>query len=138
MKDVASRRKIYGIAFLISGLAMGGVGLMTLWAPDLISSFSMKLILTLVILAGLSSVLFMLTFAKEEKIQKKMSLVIGACVLALSGILVAEIWLDVFNESLLGKLVISLLVIGVLAGFVMSVWEDFFESRRLKDEGYLD
>ena len=139
MKNVNTRRKAYGVSFLISGLAVGGIGLLTLWTPDLISSVSMKIILTLIIVAALSAVLFMLTFANDEDmVPQKMSIVIGGCSVALSVILIGEIWFEWLEGVLLGKLVFTLLIIGGLAGFVMSVWEDFFESKRLKDEGYLD
>ncbi|MEM6780779.1 MAG: hypothetical protein AAF569_02835 [Pseudomonadota bacterium] len=139
MKDALERRKMYGIAFLMSGLALGGVGLLSMWMPDLVSTTTLKIIFSLIIAAALSCTLFMLTFANEDgKLPKKMSMIIGASSIALAAILFGEVWFDLFEKTLLGKLVVTLLVISALAGFVITVWEDFFESKKLKDEGYLD
>jgi len=138
-KDAGGRRKIYALLFLFSGLALGAVGLLALWAPDFITSFIVKTVLTLVILAALSSVLFVLTFGSDnDKISQKMVLIIGICAVTLSLILIGETWFDLFEGTFLGKMIISLLGVGLLAGCVMAVWDDFFENKRLKDEHYLD
>lgn len=137
--NITERRKAYALTFLISGLALGGVGILALWAPDMISGTLGKVTLSLVVALATSATLFMLTFGSEEgKLTRKMVLIIGGCTVTISGILLGQIWFDFLEESVLGKIVLSLVCIGFLAGFVISVWEDFFENKKLKDENYLD
>lgn len=139
LRDITKRRNAYGTVFLISGLAIGCIGLLSLWMPDLFSSFLLKAILSCGVIAALSAVLLVMTFAnQEDKLTKKMAFVIGVSSALLSIILIGQIWFSIFEGILLGKLAATLIVISMLAGFVLSVWDDFFESKRLKDENYLD
>lgn len=138
-KDVILRRKLYGFIFMGSGLLLGAVGLFVMWAPDMINGTMLKLSLTFLLTLCLSSVLFVLTFTgDDEKLSKKIVYLIGACALALSAILISEIWFDIFEDTMLGKIIITLSVVAGLAAFVLAVWDDFFENKRLKDENYLD
>lgn len=137
--NLLSQRKTYAGAFLLSGLTLGGVGILALWTPDLISGTLFKIILTLGVALAASATLFMLSFGSEEdKLTRKMTLVIGICSVAITALLVGQIWFRILEETMLGKLVATLIVICLLAGFVISVWDDFFENKRLKDENYLD
>ena len=137
--NLTDRRKAYAMTFLVSGLALGGVGILALWAPDMISGTLGKITLTLVVALAASATLFMLTFGSEEdKITRKMVLIVGGCTVAITGILLGQIWFQFLEDSILGKIVVSLVVVCVLAGFVISVWDDFFENKKMKDENYLD
>ena len=139
MKDTETRRKVYGYGFMSSGLLLGLVGLFVMWAPDIISGTTAKLALTLFLTLCLSSVLFVLTFVNDdERLSKKVVYIIGACAIALSAILLGEIWFDILENTILGKITVTLVMIAGLAAFVLAVWDDFFESKRLKDENYLD
>lgn len=139
MTSVNARRKAYGLTFLISGLVLGGVGIFALWVPELWNNTLLKALLTILVLSGLSAVLFLLTFANDEdKVPQRMSVIIGLCSVLLAGLVVGEIWFALLEDVVMGKIAFTLLIVAGLAGFVMSVWEDFFERRRLKEEGYLD
>ena len=137
--NVHLRRKSYAVTFLLSGVVLGGIGLLALWAPDIISGTTFKIILTLLVTFAASATLYMLSFgAEEDKVASKMTLLIGACTVGVAGLLIGQIWFDFLDGSLLGKAIATLTVVGFLAGFVISVWDDFFENKRLKDENYLD
>ena len=138
IQDTESRRKIYGITFLVSGLLLGLSGILVLWMPDTLDTGIINGILTLLIALAASSILFVLTFAQDDKISKKAAFVIGACTFAIAGLLLGDIWFDWFENAFLGKASVSLFVIACLAGFVLTVWDDFFENKKLKDENYLD
>jgi len=137
--DKEVRKKAYAATFLVSGLAIAAVGLSNIWYPDLISSTSLQIVLTLVLVAALSATLYMLTLNNcEELLSQKMSYVIGVCSVLITILLIGEIWFDFLENSMLGKLLVSLFIVAGVAGFVMAVWDDFFENKKLKDEGYLD
>lgn len=134
---IENRRKAYAIGFLGSGFALAATGLFIVWSPDDWSSV-FNITLTLLVTLLSSAILFTLSFSQDDRVSKKTVVIIGGCAIALAATLIAEIWFDIFEDSMLFQVVVTLLVIAGAAGFFLSVWDDFFENKKLKDENYLD
>lgn len=68
------------------------------------------------------------------------ALVIGLIGLVTLGcaLLILSIWGVVFDGELLFKLLATIGVLVVLAGFLLVVRSDFGEHKRLKDENFID
>jgi len=49
-----------------------------------------------------------------------------------------QTWTSAFDGLIFGKIISTLVVVGLVAAFVMAVFDDFFENKKLKDENYLD
>ncbi len=134
------RRNLYAYGLLGCILAIAAIGLAGLWGlvglED--ASLTLKIFLTLIIVGTLSGYLYMLSFQQEEKNKAVLVWVSGAMGIALSGSLLLQIWLDLFNDVIFGKLIMTFIVIGVLSALVIALFDDFFENKKLKDENYLD
>ncbi len=138
ISDPALRRKIYGLIFLLSGIAIGIVGISVVWAPNFLDSSALKAMATFGVCASTSAVFFIMTFRNEDLVAKNMAKLIAVCVLGIGILLIGEIWFDILKDTFFGKLLVTLFVLAGLGGFVMAVWDDFFENKRLKDENFLD
>lgn len=57
---------------------------------------------------------------------------------ALGALVLTQIWLKVFVWLTFAKVAGSLLVVGILTGFVMAAIDDLDEDRDLKKKNYLD
>lgn len=143
-RSVDVRRRFYASTLLVCLIAIAGIGVVTLWAPDLISSTVMKTLATLGIVAGLSTVFYLYASEVSESFGKKsrllgslVSVTCGAAA-ALALLTICQIWGDVFDDETFVKLGVTVLVIGGMAAVIMAIWDDFFENNRLKDQNYLD
>jgi hypothetical protein len=132
------RRNFYAYALLGSVLAMAVIGLLNVWDAGLSGSFSYKAITSLVVTASLATFLYTLTYNHERKLVKKLGMVTGIAAVGLAGVLLAQIWFDAFQELILGKVIVTFVIIGLLAAFGIAVADDFFDNKKLKDENYLD
>ena len=70
-------------------------------------------------------------------IQRALSLFLVALAVAAALIIILHIW-GVDLGALFYKLLGTIGVLAVLAGFVLAVKSDFAEHKRLKDENFLD
>ena len=132
------RRKIYAYTFLSTILIITGIGLTSIWAPDLLDMTANKVIGSSIILAALSALLYTLSFKDDDKTGTALVYIVaGACAL-ISSFLLIEIWFDVFDRLVLSKLTNTLLIIAIVASIIAAVKHDFFENKKLKDENYLD
>ncbi len=59
-----------------------------------------------------------------------------AVVCALASIL--QMWFTLFMWDTFWKLIITLVILGVLVAFIMAIKEDMGETKKLKDDNYLD
>ncbi len=138
-KDSAEkRRNFYAYTLLASVLAMAVIGLLNIWDAGLSGTFTYKAIATLIVTASLATFLYTLTYNHERKLVKKLGMVTGIAAVGLAGVLLAQIWFDAFQDLILGKIVVTFIIIGLLAAFGIAVADDFFDNKKLKDENYLD
>jgi len=138
VKTPESRRNIYSYALLGSIGLIAFVGLLNIWGAGMDSSLMMKTFGSLAVIAGLSGFLYTLTFNHDVKIVKKLGAFTGIAAAALSAIILAQIWFSAFNEIIFGKLAVTIVILGLFAAFVIAVFDDFFENKKMKDDNYLD
>lgn len=138
VKTTESRRNIYSYALLGSIGLIALVGLLNIWGAGIDSSVTVKIFASLTVIAGLSAFLYTLTFNHDVKIVKKLGVFTGFAAAALSAVILAQIWFSAFNEIFFGKLTVTIVILGLLAAFVIAVFDDFFENKKLKDDNYLD
>lgn len=138
MKTPESRRNIYAYALLGCVIAIACVGLLNIWGASISSTFSYKSILSFVVIAALSGFLYTLTFNHDVKLIKKLGAVTGIIAIILSLVILGQIWFDAFQQVFFAKFAVSLVIIGAMVAFVIAMFDDFFENKKLKDENYLD
>lgn len=138
MKTPESRRNIYAYSLLGCVTAIAFVGLLNIWDTGISNTFTYKSILSFVVIAGLSGFLYTLTFNHDVKLIEKLGKTTGVIATTLSVVILAQIWFEAFQEIFFGKLAVSLVIIGVIVAFVIAVFDDFFENKKLKDDNYLD
>lgn len=137
--SVDQRRKAYSLTLIGCILAITSIGLLNVWSPNLLDATLYKTLGTLVIGTGLSALLYTLSFRDEgEKTESLLVKIIGGAATLLSGLFIVQIWFDAFEGVLLGKLTVTGIIVAVVAGLIITLKDDFFENKRLKDENYLD
>lgn len=138
LTDPENRRKIYAVILLICVLGLAAIGLATVWGADFSETFLFKICLTLVIGSALSIFLYTLTYRHGEQKIQRLGYFTGACATTLSGVILLQVWFEAFNEAFFGKLCITLVILGLIAAFIIAVFDDFFENKKMKEENYLD
>jgi hypothetical protein len=138
MSTSEKRRSFYAFTLLGCVLSIAIVGLLNIWDVGISGTVSYKLIASAVVLSGLSGFLYTLTYNHDKKLVKKLGMITGIAAVALSTIILGQIWFDLFQNIIFGKLAFTLLIIGLLAGFGIAMSDDFFENKKMKDENYLD
>ncbi len=138
--NLAKRRNFYAYGLLACILSIAAIGLAGVWGMLDIqdASITLKILITLVVLACLSGFLYTLSFQQEEKNKQILIYVSGAMGIALSASILAQTWFDPFSDVIFGKLIFTFIVIGVISAFVIALFDDFFENKKLKDDNYLD
>jgi len=137
--SIDTRRKTYSRTLIGCILAMTFIGLANVWSPNLMDATLYKVLGTLAIITGLSGLLYTLTFRDgEEKMEKSLVMVIGGVSSALAAMFIAQIWFDALGGILFGKLTTTGIIIAVIAGVLITLKDDFFENKKMKDENYLD
>ena len=138
MKTPETRRNAYAYTLLGCVIVIAIIGLLNIWGAGIGASFTTKSIFSLVVVACLCGFLYTLTYNHDKKFVKQLGLVTGIAATGLSALILGQIWFEIFNNAFFGKLAFTLLIIGGLAGFGIAMADDFFESKKLKDENYLD
>ncbi len=138
MKTPETRRNLYAYTLLGCVLLIALVGLMNIWELNIGGTLTFKIIGSLAVLGGLSGFLYTLTYNHEKKLVKKLGTVTGVAAVALSVLILGQIWFDAFQDIFFGKLALTFIIIGLLAAFGIAMADDFFESKKMKDENYLD
>lgn len=138
LKDPEKRRKFYAYSLLGCVIAIAAIGLLNIWGIGPQDSTFYKIMLTLVIVATLSGFLYTLNFGSDQKYSQKLVYLIGGAASLLSLLVIIQMWTTFMDGAIFGKTTLSLVVIGLLAAFVLALFDDFFENKKLKDDNYLD
>lgn len=138
LKTPETRRNIYSYTLLGCIGLIAFVGLLNIWGAGMNSSAMMKIFTSLGVIGGLSGFLYTLTFNHDIKIIERLGAFTGIAAAALSIVILLQIWFTAFNEMFFGKITITIVILGLLAAFVIAVFDDFFENKKMKDENYLD
>jgi len=136
--DSTTRSKAYAYTLLGCILAIAITGLMGIWGLAPLDSMIYKLIASFVTVGALSGFLFTLNAETDKKLSKRLVFIVGVCAIGLALIVLLQTWTSIIDDIIFGKVVSTLLVIGLFAAFIMAVFDDFFENKKLKDENYLD
>lgn len=137
-KNSEKRGKTYAYTLLGCIAAIALIGLAGIWGIAPIDSVLYKLVVTLITVGALSGFLFTLNSETDKKFSQRIVYIIGGCAIGLALLVILQIWTDAFNDLFFGKIISTLFVIGLLGAFVLAVFDDFFENKKLKDENYLD
>jgi hypothetical protein len=132
------RRNLYAFTLLGCVFAIAIVGLLNIWNIGISGTLSYKFIASAVVLGGLSGFLYTLTYNHDKRLVKKLGMITGIAAVALSAMILGQVWLDLFKGIVFGQIAFTLIIIGLLAAFGMAMSDDFFESKKMKDENYLD
>jgi len=138
VKTPESRRNIYSYTLLGCIGLIALIGLLNIWGAGMDGSVMMKAFGSLSVIAGLSGFLYTLTFNHDIKLIERLGVFTGVAAVSLSGVILAQIWFDAFNDIFFGKLIVTIVILGLLAAFVIAVFDDFFENKKMKDDNYLD
>ena len=132
------RRNIYAFTLLGCVIAIALVGILNIWNVGMNESFTFKTVMSLIVVACLSAFLYTLTYNHDKKLVKKLGLITGIAAVALSVMTLGQIWFDLLEIFVFGKIASTLVIIGLLAAFGIAMSDDFFQDKKLKDENYLD
>lgn len=138
-KNIEKRRRTY--SFILFGCILGitSIGLLNVWSTSLLEATFYKTLGTLIIGVFLSALLYTLTFRDEsEKTEKHLITIIGIASTLLAILFITQIWFDLLDGILFGKITITAVIVAVVAGFIITLKDDFFENKSLKDQNYLD
>jgi FtsH-binding integral membrane protein len=138
-ENLDKRRKAYSFTLVGCILAITAIGLLNVWSTSLLEATFYKTLGTLIIGVFLSALLYTLTFRDDsEKTEKNLIMIIVGASTLLAALFIVQIWFDALEGILFGKITITAVIVAVVAGFIITLKDDFFENKRLKDENYLD
>ena len=138
LKDADKRNKTYAYTLLGCVLAIAVIGLAGIWGIAPADSMLYKLVASFVTIGALSAFLYTLNMGSDQKYSKRLVFIVGGCAIALGVLVLLQTWTSMFDGLIFSKITSTLIVVGLLAAFVMAVFDDFFENKKLKDENYLD
>ena len=138
LKDADKRGKTYAYTLLGSVMAIALIGLLGIWGLHPEGSILYKLIASFVTVGALSAFLYTLNMGTDKKYSQRLVYIIGGSAISLAILVLLQTWTSLFNDLVFGKIISTLVIVGLLAAFVMAVFDDFFENKKLKDENYLD
>ncbi len=69
---------------------------------------------------------------------KRLVKCIVGVVLALGAMSILQLWFDLFSDTFFYKAMITLVIVGGIATFIIAVREDLAESDQLKKDKYID
>ena len=137
-KNAEKRGKAYAYTLLGCVAAIALIGLLGIWGLTPLDSTLYKLIVSLITIGALSGFLYTLSSDTDEKTSQRILYIIAGSAIALTILVLLQTWTSFMAELFFGKMISTLLVIGIFAAFILAVFDDFFENKKLKDENYLD
>ncbi len=138
LNDSDKRGKTYAYTLLGCVLAIAFIGLLGIWGLRPEDSILYKLIASFVIIGALSGFLYTLNAGTDKKYSQRLVYIIGGSAISLAVLVLLQTWTSLLGSLIFGKIISTLVVIGLLAAFVLAIFDDFFENKKLKDENYLD
>ena len=138
LKDSEKRGKTYAYTLLGCVLAIAVIGLLGIWGLRPEDSILYKLIASFVTVGALSAFLYTLNMGTDKKYSQRLVYIVGGSAISMAILVLLQTWTSVLDNIVFGKIISTLVVIGLLAAFVMAVFDDFFENKKLKDDNYLD
>lgn len=137
-KDADKRGKTYAYTLLGCVMAIAFIGLLGIWGLAPLDSTLYKFIASFVTVGCLSGFLYTLNMGSDKKYSQRLVYIVGSSAVALAVLVILQMWTSFMNDLFFGKIVSTLVVAGLLAAFIMAMFDDFFENKKLKDENYLD
>lgn len=138
LKDANKRGKTYAYTLLGCVLGIAVIGLSSIWGIGPQETTLFKLIASLIITGLLSAFLYTLNVGSDKKYSQRLVYVVGGSAILLALLVILQMWTSFMDDVFFGKIASTLLVVGLLAAFVLAMFDDFFENKKLKDENYLD
>jgi D-alanyl-lipoteichoic acid acyltransferase DltB (MBOAT superfamily) len=63
--------------------------------------------------------------------------VIGGTAVLIVAIIIAQMWFTVFADGIFWKLIVTLILLGGLAGFLLAVRQDISAEKKMRDDKYI-
>ncbi len=63
--------------------------------------------------------------------------VIGVTAVLIVAAIIAQMWFTVFADGVFWKLIVTLMLVGGLAGFLLAVRQDISAEKKMRDDKYI-
>lgn len=132
------RAKILFLSLCAMGVLAALFGIAQMWMDFLDWDVFLKTMGTIIILG--TEVSFLIAVDYDLPASRRKWLMMGLVAISgvTAGLLLIQIWEQVFAWSVFVKLLGTLGVLVVLVGFLLAVAEDFGAHKRLKDKNFID
>lgn len=141
-KSHGQRMRIKGKVLLLAVCATGTLAAMLTVAQIWFSALEADDFLKSLITMGICGTLFSFLIAIDYDAPAARSKIIFAALVALafcgSGLIIIQLWWAAFSWSLLGKTLISMIILTALLSFLMVASEDLGQNKKLRDDKYID
>ena len=132
------RTKILFISLCGMGVLAALFGVAQMWMDFLAWDVFLKVMGSILIVGTEISFLMAIDYDLPASRRKWLMLGLVAISAMTAGLLLLQIWEQVFAWSVFLKLLGTLGVLVVLVGFLLAVAEDFGSNKRLKDKNFID
>lgn len=130
--------KVLLITMLASGALAALLGIGQIWFGFLETEILIKALVTILIVGCTAGFLMAVDYDMPSSPQKKLLLSMVVLVLAMGGLLIAQLWWLAMAWGDFAKIFGTVFIVFILVSFVAAIKEDFGTNKKLKDENYLD
>ncbi len=132
------RGKIMFYALMGTGIIGALLGLAQMWLDILEWDDFVKTLITLVIAGSVISFLTAVDYDMPAVRSKILFATLVALIVAISGMVIVQLWWVGFQWGIFAKVVVSLGILTVLVAFLLAVTEDFGQNKNLREKDYID
>ena len=132
------RGKIMFYALMGTGIIGALLGLAQMWLDILEWDDFVKTLITLVIAGSVLSFLTAVDYDMPAVRSKILFAALVVLIVAISGMVIIQLWWVGFQWGLFAKVVVSLGILTALVAFLLAVTEDFGQNKNLRDKSYID
>ena len=132
------RGKIMFYALMGTGIIGALPGLAEMWLDILEWDDFVKTLITLVIAGSVLSFLTAVDYDMPAVRSKILFAALVVLIVAISGMVIIQLWWVGFQWGLFAKVVVSLGILTALVAFLLAVTEDFGQNKNLRDKSYID
>ena len=125
-------------ALMGTGIIGALLGLPQMWLDILEWDDFVKTLITLVIAGSVLSFLTAVDYDMPAVRSKILFAALVVLIVAISGMVIIQLWWVGFQWGLFAKVVVSLGILTALVAFLLAVTEDFGQNKNLRDKSYID
>lgn len=125
-------------ALMATGIIGALLGMTQMWTEILEWDDFLKTLITLSIIGSIISFLAAVDYDLPAVRSKILFGVLVALIVAISGMVVMQLWWVGFEWGVFAKIVVSLGILTGLIAFLLAVSEDFGQNAALREKNYID